>query len=220
MKNDVRQELVACGERVVRAGLVAGAGGNISARDGDLVWMKPSGLAMDDLTADDFCGLRIDTGEQVEGAHKPTSEYAMHMGLYRIRPDIRALVHTHSPWASGVISSGAMLRPMFAEFVVDLGRVRSIPYVTPTTQALADAVAEAMREGETLFMENHGILAVGTTLKQALYRCLVVEDAAKSMVAAAIVGTPRFFTQAQVDELLNLDAAQYRMRVMDGTPPS
>ena len=212
--SDTREDLVRYGTKIAGAGLVAGAGGNISARDGDLIWMKPSGFAMDDMTPDDLCGMDLATGEQAQGANRPTSEVNMHLAVYRNRPDVMAVFHTHSPWASGVFSSGAELKPMFAEFVCDLGRVASLPYVTPTTQSLADAMGEITREHDTIFMANHGVLAVGLTATEAYYRVAVVEDAAKSMIAAAAVGTPQFFTDEQVEEIRSLDAVKYRARKM------
>jgi L-fuculose-phosphate aldolase len=211
----VREELVAYGGKIARAGLVAGAGGNISVRDGAIVWMKPSGFAMDDMGPDDLCGMDLKTGKKVKGMHKPTSEVNMHLEIYRVRPDVRAVFHTHSPWASGVITAGIEFRPMFAEFVNDLGRTGTVPYVTPTTQRLADAMAEKARTCDTIFMVNHGVLAVGVNIKQAFYRLVVVEDAAKSLVAACIVGKPRFFTQQEVDEILSLDAVKHRTKMME-----
>ncbi len=210
----VKEDLIAYGIKIARAGLVAGAGGNISARDGGTVWMKPSGLAMDDIAPDDLCGMDLATGKQTSGPHKPTSEYNMHLGIYRNRPDVRVVFHTHSPWASGIFSSGAELKPMFAEFICDLGRVGSIPYVTPTTDALADAVSNACKTVDTLFMANHGMIATGANMKQAFYRCLVVEDAAKSMIAAAIVGKPQFLTPEQQADLMDLGAVKHRIKTM------
>ncbi len=215
MAEDARAELVEYGVKIARAGLVAGAGGNISARDGGTVWMKPSGVAMDDMTPDDLCGIALADGRQTHGAHKPTSEFNMHLAVYRARPEVRAVFHTHSPWASGVISSGAELKAMFAEFVCDLGRVGRIPYITPTTGALAQAVGDMAAGHDTMLMVNHGILAVGVTMKQAYYRCLVVEDAAKSMVAAAVVGRPIFLSEQQIEELNRLDAVSHRVKTME-----
>jgi L-fuculose-phosphate aldolase len=212
---DIRGELVRYGAKIAQAGLVAGAGGNISARAGGLVWMKPSGYALDEMTTADLCGMDLKTGRQVKGRNRPTSEVNMHLDIYRVRPDVLAIFHTHSAWASGVVSAGVKLRPMFAEFVNDLGRTGTVPYVTPTTQRLADAMAEKAKQCDTIFMVNHGILAVGVNLKQAYYRVCVVEDAAKSLVAASVVGRPLFFNQRQVREILSLDAVQHRIKMME-----
>ena len=211
---DLRVELCQMGKKISERGLVAGAGGNISARDGNLIWMKPSGFAMDEMGPDDLAGVDIATGEVARGTSKPTSEVNMHLAIYRNRPDTQAVFHTHSPWASGVLSSDGALRPMFAEFVCDLGVTQTVPYITPTTNALAEVVALAALKADTIFMRNHGVCALGRTLKQAFYRVWVVEDAAKSLVAARIMGNPVFLTPAQVDDLNNLDANKHRVAMM------
>jgi L-fuculose-phosphate aldolase len=210
----VREDLVKYGVKIVQAGLVAGAGGNISGREGGIVWMKPSGVAMDEMEPADLCGMDLATGKQVEGKNRPTSEVNMHLAIYRARPELTAVFHTHSPWASGVISSGATLKPMFAEFVCDLGRVGTVPYITPTTQDLADAIGKASEAADTIFMVNHGIIGLGVTMKQAYYRCVVVEDAAKSQIAATICGKPIFLTDGQCKDLMNLDAPKHRIQMM------
>ncbi|MBN2301771.1 MAG: class II aldolase/adducin family protein [Lentisphaerae bacterium] len=212
----VREELVRYGVKIANARLVAGAGGNISAKEGAVIWMKPSGLAMDDMTPDDLCGMDLKSGRQIEGRNKPTSEVNMHLAVYRARPDVMALFHTHSPWACGVLSAGVELKPMFAEFVCDLGRVGQLKYITPTTQALADAVGSEIINHDTIFLENHGVVAVGATMKQAYYRCLVVEDAAKSFVAASVVGTPRFLTEEEIGALTKAEKVGHRLKMMEG----
>jgi len=200
--SDIRTELAGYGKKIAQAGLVAGAGGNISARDGNIIWMKPSGFAMDEMKAADLCGLDLKSGRQIAGGNKPTSEFNMHLAIYRVRPEINAVFHTHSAWASGVISSGAELKPMFAEFISALGRITTVPYVTPTTMALAGAVEKAARNHDTIFMVNHGVLALGRDMKQAFDRCLLVEHAAIALVSASVVGKPRFLTHSQQLQLV------------------
>ncbi|MBI2438203.1 MAG: class II aldolase/adducin family protein [Lentisphaerae bacterium] len=211
----IKAELVRYGAKMVQARLVAGAGGNISARDGAIIWMKPSGLALDEMSPADLCGLDLKTGRQIKGSRRPTSEVNMHLAVYRARPEVNAVFHTHSPWASGVIAAGITLRPMFAEFVNDLGRTGTIPYVTPTTPRLAAAMGKKARTCDTIFMVNHGVLAVGVTMKQAYFRVVVVEDAAKSLVAACVVGRPRFLSPRQAREILALDAVRHRTRMAE-----
>lgn len=213
--NSVRAELVKYGIKIAQAHLVAGAGGNISAREGQIIWMKPSGFAMDEMRPKDLCGMNLADGRQVKGTTRPTSEVNMHLAIYRARPEINVVFHTHSPWASGVISSGVELQPMFAEFVNDLGRTGTLPYITPTTQDLADAVGEMAKNHDTILMVNHGVIALGVNMKQAYYRCLVVEDTGKSMMAAAVVGMPRFLTPEQIQHLMSLDGPKHRVKMME-----
>jgi L-fuculose-phosphate aldolase len=106
--------------------------------------------------------------------------------------------------------------PMFAEFINDLGRRITVPYVTPTTQALADVVAEAAKSADSIFMANHGFCALGANMKQAFYRSLIVEDAAKSIVAAAAVGKPQILTPEQETDLMSQAGPQHRIKVMEG----
>jgi L-fuculose-phosphate aldolase len=212
-----KEDLVDYGKKICAAHLVVAAGGNVSAREGETIWMKPSGLALDEMGPDDLCGMELASGRQTSGPHQPTSEVNLHLAIYRVRPDVRAVFHTHSPWLCGVLSAGVDMakKPMFAEFVNDLGRRVSVPYVTPTTQALADMVARAAKQAETIFMANHGVCALGVTMKQAFYRCLIVEDAAKSLVAATVVGTPQILTPEQEAELMSQSGPQHRIKMME-----
>ncbi|MBP7830760.1 MAG: class II aldolase/adducin family protein [Kiritimatiellae bacterium] len=211
----VRQELAEYARKIAAAGLTAGAGGNISAREGRLVWVKPSGLAMAELKGTDLCAVDLASGRQVEGQLRPTSELPMHLAIYRARPDVQAIFHTHSPFASGVISSTEDIRPMFAEVINDLGGVALVPYIMTSTQELADAVAAAAKDHDTIFMANHGVVALGKTLRQAFFRCEVAEDAAKALVAARLAGKPAFLTDAQVEALKKLEGGAHRTRMME-----
>jgi L-fuculose-phosphate aldolase len=212
----IRQELARYGRMIMDRGLTAGAGGNISAREGRLVWVKPSGFSLGELKGTDYVCVDLDTGRRVEGRHKPTSELPVHLSVYKARPDISVIFHTHSPFASGVISSGEDIKPMFAEVVADLGHIASVPYLLTSTQALADAVARAAERADTVFMKNHGVVCLGKTLKQAFFRCCVAEDAAKSYAAAALVGRPQFLSEKQIAELKSLESGDYRTRLVEG----
>ncbi|MDD3605029.1 MAG: class II aldolase/adducin family protein [Kiritimatiellae bacterium] len=196
--------------RLGRRGLAAGAGGNISCRDGERIWVKPSGFAMEDLKASHLAVLDLKTGRQLRGKYKATSEAPMHLEIYRRCPRVLAVFHTHPPWLCGVISSNAEFKPMFPEVVADLGGLIRLPYLLTGSQALADAVAGAAEGHGTILMENHGLVCTGASMKQAYYRTCVAEDAAKSFVAACAVGRPRFLSDEQVAELQSLEAGAYR----------
>jgi len=215
--SSVKEQLVIYGKKIHDAHLVVGGGGNISARDGELVWMKPSGFAMNEMGPDDLCGMRIDTSRQVDGPHKPTSEVHMHLAVYRNRPEINAVFHVHSPWLCGAVSAGVDLAkmPMFAEFINDLGCRMTVPYITPGTQELADAVGNAAKQAETIFMSNHGVCCLGVNMKQAFYRALIVEDAAISLVAAKVIGTPQILSAEQENDLMSRSAPHHRIKVVE-----
>ena len=203
------------GGKMVATGLVAGTGGNISARLGDIVYLSPSGFALDEIQ-DNWSKVDIHTGKLLPDQLRPTSETAMHLGCHRKRSDITALVHTHSPYACGVCSAGigAGIKPMFAEMVCDIGSIGYLNFIVPTTEKLADAVA-GLADNNVIVLENHGVIAFGSTLKQAFYRCVIMEEAAKSIMAASAVGKPRFLTPEEQEEILNLESVKYRRNVAD-----
>ncbi len=195
-----REQLVHYGQRIAAAGICAGTGGNISAREGDVIWMKPAGFAMDELTLDNLCGMYPD-GTRITDAHEPTSEYRLHLAVYAARPDVCSVFHTHPPWLTGVISAGVLFQRLTTESIGYLGRIIHLPYVRPQSGALARQVADAASEYDTLLLPNHGIVTMGGSAREAYHRSLVAEDTAKSIVAAGIIGKPQYLSEAQIKEI-------------------
>lgn len=210
----VREELAAWSRRLQDKGLVIGPGGNTSMRSGDVMYVKPSGLSFEECGPDDYVGVSLETGEVVFGSRRPTCEVAMHLLCYKVRPDINAVVHTHPPIATGVASSGADLRPMYPDFVALLDTVPVIPYIIPAGNELAEAVAEVIKNHDAALMCNHGVITVGATMREAVYRNELVEDACKTLVAAMTVGTPRFLTAEEIEGIRNLEAEDYRKALL------
>ncbi|MDO9541847.1 MAG: class II aldolase/adducin family protein [Kiritimatiellia bacterium] len=210
----IRNELVQYGTKIIRA-LGTSIGGSISARAGDKIWIQPDELAMDEMRPADFCGIELKAGRQIQGKNRPAPEVHLHRAIYLARPDIAAVFHTHSAWVIGAISAGKKFRPMFAEFVNDLGRTGSVPYLTPESPSFTRRMVQCAKDHDTIFMINHGLLALGVNLKQAFYRCVVSEDAAKSLFAASLAGKPLFFNKQRVDKILSLDAVQERIKMME-----
>ena len=107
MLETIREELVALHAELPRHGLVVWTGGNVSARDPEtgLVAIKPSGVRYEDLTAESMVVLDLD-GRVVDGSHKPSSDAASHLYVYRHRPDVNGVVHTHSRYATAFAAVG------------------------------------------------------------------------------------------------------------------
>lgn len=209
----IRAELVQYGAKIAKA--IATGGGSISAREGDKIWIQPADFFLDEMRPADLCGIDLKTGRRTQGKNLPSREVDMHRAIYRVRPDIAAVFHAHSAWIIGVISAGKKIKPMFAEFVNDLGRTGCVPYFTPATPALTRRMVQCAKSHDTIFMINHGLLALGVNLKQAFFRCVVAEDAAKSLFSASSVGRPLFLNQQRVNKILSLDAVQHRIKMME-----
>jgi len=185
-KEEKEQVLEAC-RRIVAAGLVAGAAGNVSRRvegpDGvPLVAITASKVPYHRLTAGDILVIDFE-GDPVDGEGVPSSETLAHLAVYRARPDAGAVVHTHSIYASALAVAGLEIPPLIDEQVVLLGGAVSVAeYAFPGTQELADKVTAALGEGNAVLVRNHGVLGVGADLEEAVIGCELVERLAQIYV--------------------------------------
>lgn len=213
----VLAELVQTGVALVANGLVRGAGGNASAREGDVMWISPSGFSFLDAGADDYPGVSIERGQIVHGQRRPSSEVLMHLAIYRRRPEVQAVIHTHPPMAIALTAAGHDLQPMFADYYVYLGRnVPHLPYVTVTTPELAAEVEKVAAAPDCygIVLRNHGAITVGRTIKEAYFRTLAVEEQATIQHAALQVGAPRFLSALECAQLDQLGSEEYRRRLL------
>ncbi|MCA9860923.1 MAG: class II aldolase/adducin family protein, partial [Thermomicrobiales bacterium] len=198
-------ELARYAARIVDRGLAAGPGGNISAREGNRIWISPSGYPLDMIEGDDWVPMDIATGRVERSEPRPSSEFEMHLEIYRARPDVNAVVHTHPPITIGVISAGIReIPPMFPDFVAIAGAIGAIDYVVPCSPELAAAVRTEIADPamSALLMRNHGLLTVGASVREAYYRTEVIEEAARIFWVARSVGTPQVLTPADSAAIL------------------
>ena len=215
--SDVLRTLIETARRLPHDGLVRGAGGNVSARDGDLMWISPSGLSFEDASEEDYPGVSTATGEIVRGQRRPSSEVLMHLAIYRRRPAVNAVIHTHPPMTLALTAAGHDLRAMFADYYVYLGRnVPHLPYVTVTTPELARRVEEVAQAADCngIVLRNHGVITLGTSIKEAYFRTLAVEEQATIQHAALQVGTPTFLTDEELAKLDQLGSEAYRRELL------
>jgi L-fuculose-phosphate aldolase len=188
-----RQEVLDACRRIVAAGLVAGASGNVSRRvegpdGGPLVAITPSRVPYHRLTAGDVLVIDFE-GVPVEGEGMPSSETLAHLAVYQARADVGAVIHTHSIYASALAVAGLEIPPLVDEQVVALGG--SVPvaeYAMSASQELADRACAALGEGNAVLLRNHGVLGVGTDLSEAASVCELVERLAQVYVLALGLG--------------------------------
>ena len=205
-----RDEIIAVGRRLHEKGLITAAEGNVSVRTSHGLLVTASGVSKGELTPE----LVIATDETGRGpAHGPrvTSEIAMHVAVYRRRPDVRAVVHAHPPFATAFAVAHLPLdKPLLAESVLLLGTVPLVPYRAPSTAALADAVGEACAGANAVLLANHGAVAVGETLEAAHRRMETLEHLAHVTLLARMLGEPRPLSAADMTALLRLSGLPYR----------
>lgn len=211
---DPLQELPHYGKLLMGKEYVAGPGGNISLRIGEAAYMSPSGYALDVAEPDQYVPVDIATGDYKEGELRPTSEVSFHLAIYRRRPDVNAIIHSHPPYSTGLVSAGHKMKPMTPDYVAYLDHVEAIDYIVPTSEALAEAVAEGLADCNCLVMGNHGIITVGTHLKEAFYRTDILEQSAKMQFVSLVSGTARILTDEEVQEVRDLRAEAYRRQLL------
>jgi L-fuculose-phosphate aldolase len=211
----LRAELSYYARRTLQERLATGAGGNISARQDGIMLISPSGFSLADVKPEQYVEVSIDSGAVAPGSLRPSSEVLMHTACYRERPDIRAVIHTHPPYAIALTSSGHDLKAMFADFVIYLGAtVPHLDYITVTTPELAKAVERLIGQTNCLVLRNHGAITIGENLKQAFWRACSVEEGARIQFLATLVGQPKFLDEKEADRLQSLASEKYRQRLL------
>jgi len=160
-------------------GLVRGSSGNVSLRRGDLILITPSGIPYRWLHPKQVIAIELSSGDKFSGYGEPSSEWRMHLSIYRAREDVRAVVHTHSPYATA--ASFRKHLPVFHDEGKMLfgDEVPVSEHAPPGSWALAEAVAEALgKRGKVALIARHGAVAVGRTLTEALLLAEKLEEAA------------------------------------------
>jgi L-fuculose-phosphate aldolase len=198
-----RRELVVYGKRMLADRLVTLTSGNISIYDPETGYMAvtPSGIPYDETTPQDIVVMTLD-GKVVDGSRKPSSENRLHAAVYKARPHARAVVHTHSMFATTLGIAGEEVKAVhfLLPDLMGRGTVPLVPYVTYGTQALAERVREAMKDSPACLLQNHGMVASGTSLADAYARASAVETTAEMQWRAECIGKMRVLTEAEVEE--------------------
>ncbi|HBY94104.1 MAG TPA: L-ribulose-5-phosphate 4-epimerase [Chloroflexi bacterium] len=173
-------------------GLVTWTGGNASARDPEtgLVVIKPSGVMYEDLRPEDHVVLTVD-GEIVEGALKPSSDTASHLYIYRHRPDVNSVVHTHSAYATAFAALGRPI-PVFLTAIADEfgGPIPCAGFALIGGEEIGQQVVEHIGTSPAVLLKNHGVFTVGPTATAAVKAAVMVEDIARAVWLALQLGQP------------------------------
>ncbi|WP_207539447.1 3-oxo-tetronate 4-phosphate decarboxylase [Sabulicella rubraurantiaca] len=201
----LRDLLVEMGASLFRRGFSVGSAGNISVRLPDGYLMTPTNSSLGRLEAERIS--RLDAGWNHVGGDKPSKEVFLHRAVLEARPEAGAVVHLHSTAATAISclaapGDEAPIPPLTPYFVMRVGRrLPVIPYYRPGDPAMEPAIHEGAKGAKALLLANHGPVATGATLTDAVYAAEELEEAAK--LALLLRGaSPRLLAPAQVDDLL------------------
>jgi L-fuculose-phosphate aldolase len=168
---------------------IVGTDGNLSVRlDDDRIMVTPGGLAKGRLSPDDL--VLVDrNGKHLQGRNKASSELAMHLCVYRERPDITACVHSHAPYSTAFAVAGVHLaEDVLPEVVVGVGGIPLTDYAPPGTDAVPKVLEPFLADNNAFLLRNHGLLTIGRTLEEAYNRHETVEHYARIVHLARQLG--------------------------------
>lgn len=176
-----KDALIATAKRCFDLRLQTNAGGNLSVRlDGqDAILIKPSGIGFNECTRDNLQIVHLD-GTIEPSAHKPSKDLGFHLDLYRIRDDIRAIVHCHSPWATGYASAGLEIPCLTVQTIEKIGRMPLIPLSANGGPQTEVEISPVFTDPSIVaaVLANHGTIGAGPTLMKAQYLAEIIEETA------------------------------------------
>ena len=195
-EHEAKEAVRAMGLKLIETGLTAGTWGNASMRfSDDEMAITPSGMDYQEMRAEDVVIVDLKTGEARGG--KPSSEKALHIEIYKKRPEAKAIVHTHSMSASTVAAARREVPPILDDLAQIVGpTLRVAEYSIPGSKKMGRAVIRAMSGRTAALMANHGAVAMGRSPEEAILCAQIVEKGCKAFIEAAFLGgaksIPRF----------------------------
>lgn len=186
--DDIIAEIISAGERLYRQGLMPGGAGNISARVENEILVTPSGVCKGSLCGKDI--VRVDISGNVLSGGLPTSELPMHLRVYILRPDIRAVVHVHGANAVALTVAGIAFRAdLLPEIALKFGEIAVCDFAMPSSKESAEVISPHIAKGiDAVIIPRHGIVALADNIAKAVMIAEAVEYSAKVQLKAICAG--------------------------------
>ncbi len=201
--NEIRKELVRLHLELPKNNLVTWTSGNVSIRDDETgyVVIKPSGVTYEYLTAEDMVVLDLN-GKVIEGKLKPSSDTASHLFIYRHRPDVFGVVHTHSPYATAFAAVGKPI-PVYLTAQADEfgGPIPCGPFALIGGEQIGQVVVDHIGTSPAILLKNHGVFTIGSSGRAAVKAAVMVEDVARTVWLAKQLDEPDEIPAEMVEKL-------------------
>ena len=196
----LRQEVCEGNLMLPRSGLVTWTSGNVSGRDPETghIVIKPSGIRYEELTPDKLVTVALD-GQIVEGDLKPSVDTATHLVIYRHRPDVMGVVHTHSTFATAFAAVGQPI-PVYLTAIADEfgGPIHLGNYAQIGGDQIGEEVVRSIGDSVAILMKNHGVFTIGQSVMAAVKAAVMTEDVARTVYYALQLGQPQELAAEEV----------------------
>jgi L-fuculose-phosphate aldolase len=197
----LREQLLSISRKLCELGLNRGTSGNASVRDGAGFLVTPTGMTVEEMTPRDMVWMSIDG--KVQGERQPSSEWRFHRDILQARPEVGAVIHTHAMFATTLACLHREIPPFHYMIAVAGGdTIRCAPYALFGSQALSDAALSALQDRKACLLANHGMIAVGHDLDQALSVAAEVETLCEQYWRALQAGEPKLLSAEQMTEVM------------------
>lgn len=210
MTSDLLVQLCAAGASFYGRGYAFGSTGNLSVRDGERIWITPTGQSLQALNPEQLAC--IDLTAQIHNNNRPSKEFPFHLAIYQQRPEINAIIHLHSPKSVALscldtLDEAQPLPALTPYYFMRVWPLAVLPYFRPGSEKLAEAVKQAATQHNCMLLRNHGAICAGTSLSEAVDRTEELEATAE--LYFTLRGEQvRYLTQAQIAELRRVFAAK------------
>jgi L-fuculose-phosphate aldolase len=214
-----KEEIVRYGRMLHERCFVAAMDGNLSVRlKGDRILVTPTGLSKGAMRPGDLVIVDL-KGKQIAGRRNVTSEIGMHLLIYRMRPDVAAIVHAHPPTATGFAAAGmALTEPLVCEVVMGLGCIPLARYGTPGTSELAQTLEPYVADYDAILMSNHGVVTYGDTLEHAYMKMETVEHFAQIALVTHLLGRQQPLEKVDIEKLLTARTKYFGAKIAAAMP--
>lgn len=206
------REMISIGKKLYDRQLIVATEGNFTCRiDEHRILATPSGLCKGELGTDDLVLINSE-GKHLSGKHRVSTEIALHLEVFRQRPDVRACIHAHPTNCIALMLAGKKLdKPLLRESVLLLGKVPTAAYARPSTSQVPESIRPHIQKTDCLLLDHHGSLTVGKSLNEAFQKLEVMEHTAECYITALNIGEVTELSRDEVTALMELREKTYRL---------
>jgi len=205
-ERSARQAIVDVHRILYEIGFSVANDGNTSMRvNSKTLLITPMGLNKSRLKPEQIVTIDMEGNATGGGMHPPSSERALHLEIYKVRPDVQAIIHAHPPYAIACSLAGVSLAEyLLPEVIVALGQIPTVQYATPSTKEFGQVAAEQAKKYDAMILARHGAVTLGKSLNEALEKLERLEHSAKIAAIARSIGSIAPLPKPEVERLLQL----------------